>query len=66
AYTRGTFAETLITCHAGTTNVVVEIEEHFVYYHPQREWYEIIVHLDGRVLMERVQASQGYMTVTLR
>lgn len=58
AYTRGLFAETFITCRAGANSAVVEIEERFDHYHPQRAWYEVIVHLNGRELTRRVQAGQ--------
>ncbi|HXR65479.1 MAG TPA: TIM-barrel domain-containing protein, partial [Ktedonobacteraceae bacterium] len=45
AHTHGVFAETLITCRADIVGAQVEIEERFSNYRPQREWYEIVVHL---------------------
>ena len=65
AHTSGNFAETLITCHADTSGTLVEIEERFEQYRPQREWYEIVVHLNGRERLERVQAGRGHIRVVL-
>jgi len=65
AYTSGKSAETYIACHANETNATVTIEERFEQYRPQREWYEIIVHLNGRELMKRVQAGQGKVQIEL-
>ena len=65
AHTQGTFAETAITCRARDTDAEVEIEERFASYRPQREWYEIVVHLAGQTRTRRVQAGTGQITLTL-
>lgn len=64
AHTRGCFAETLITCQAQEAEVTVEIEERFAHYHPQREWYEVIVHLAGRTFARKMKSGQGKLNVT--
>ena len=63
AYTGDTFAETLITCRADEAGAQIEIEERFERYRPQRAWYEIVVHLNGRESTARVQAGQGKASV---
>lgn len=65
AYTEGTFAETLITCQASAQGASVEIEERFARYRPAREWYEIVVHLQTRVLTARLQAGLGNVSIGL-
>jgi alpha-glucosidase len=65
AHTRGVFAETHITCQADETGALLEIEERFERYRPRREWYEIVVHLDGRELRGRVGAGEGRVRVRL-
>lgn len=65
AYTRGVFAETLITCQAHGAGVTLEIEEHFDAYRPQREWYTFVIHLAGQKFTGRARAGQGKITVTL-
>lgn len=66
AYKNSTFAETVITCQAGKAEVTVEIEERFANYRPQRDWYEVIVHLNDKLFTTRVKAGQGQITVILR
>jgi alpha-glucosidase len=65
AYQNGAFARTSINCHVSGDLSEVEIEEHFVGYHPKREWYQVIVQVGGRTLQQRVKASQGKIVVRL-
>lgn len=65
AHTRGVFAQTLITCRAHDTAATVEIEERFERYRPQRAWYDIVVHLSGDILTERVRTGAGKVCVVL-
>jgi alpha-glucosidase len=59
AYQRGNFALTTIHCQADSTQVIVEIEEQHKNYRPERQWYQIVVLLNGQRLTQRVQAGQG-------
>ena len=65
AYRNRAFAETTINCRVSGELVEVELEEQFAHYRPQREWYEIIVLVGGRVLQQRVKAGQGRTRVRL-
>ncbi len=65
AYRNGVFAQTSIGCRVEGDRTMVEIEEHYDTYRPQREWYEIIVHAGGRTLQQRVRAGQGKVVVRL-
>ncbi len=65
AYQNGNFAETSISCRVIGSLAIVEIEEHFDTYRPQREWYEVIVRAGGRTLQRRVRAGQGKLRVRL-
>ncbi len=65
AYASGTFGQTTISCRVNGDVVTVEIEERHTGYRPQREWYEIIVFVGGRVLRERVRAGQGRVAMRL-
>ncbi len=65
AYRNRAFAETTINCRVSGELVEVELEEQFANYRPQREWYEIIVLVGGRVSQQRVKAGQGKTTVRL-
>ena len=64
AYRNGAFAHTRITCSANTTQVKVNIEEEYDTYRPQREEYEVIVHIGTRVLRTRLKAGQGRISHT--
>lgn len=63
AYRNGAFAQTSISCRVTEDFVTVEIEEQFNNYRPQREWYEVVIHVGSRVLRERVKAGQGKAVV---
>jgi alpha-glucosidase len=65
AYQNGNFAETAISCRVIGSLAIVEIEERFDTYRPQREWYEVIVLAGGRTLQQRVKAGQGKLRVRL-
>jgi alpha-glucosidase len=65
AYRAGSFAETRITCRASDEGATVEIEERFNRFRPQRETYEIVVHIGGKTLRQTVQAGQGETVVRL-
>jgi alpha-glucosidase len=65
AYQNGNFAETSIACRVIGSLAIVEIEERFATYRPQREWYEVIVLAGGRTLQRRVRAGQGKLRVRL-
>ncbi|GAC1637541.1 MAG: hypothetical protein NVS4B11_39860 [Ktedonobacteraceae bacterium] len=58
-YRNGAFARTIVTCSVHETRVEVSIEEQYSSYRPQREWYELIVHAETRVLYTRLKAGQG-------
>ena len=64
AYHNGVFAHTIITCSLNETQVRVNIEEHYDSYHPQREWYDVIVHTGSRDLHIRLKAGQGQVSHT--
>lgn len=65
AYQQGTFAETTISCRVQEDFITVEIEEQFHTFRPQREAYEVIVHVGNRTLQQRVQAGQGKVVIRL-
>ena len=65
AYQNGNFAQTSISCRVDGDLVIVEIEERFDTYRPQREWYDIIVYAGGRTFQQRVKAGQGKIVVHL-
>jgi alpha-glucosidase len=65
AYQQGTFAQTSISCRVLEDFVTVEIEEQFDKYRPQREEYEVVVHVGGRTLRQQVKAGQGKITIRL-
>lgn len=62
-YTRGAFALTTISCRADGDTVTVSIDEQHSGYQPPREEYEIVVHVGGRVLQQRIKAGQGNTTL---
>ncbi len=64
AYLHGAFALTTINCHVNNDVAIVEIEEQHIAYQPQREEYEIIVQVGGRVLQQRVKAGQGRIVIS--
>ena len=64
-YQSGTFAQTSISCRVLEDFVTVEIEEQFNNYRPQREEYEIIIHVGGRTLQQKVKAGQGKIVIRL-
>jgi alpha-glucosidase len=59
AYRNGTYATTSVSCRVEPDRVTVRIDEQHNGYRPQREAYEIIVRVGGRVLQRRVKAGQG-------
>ena len=65
AYQNGTFAQTSISCRVLEDFVTVEIEEQFNNYRPQRQEYEIIVHVGGKTLQQKVKAGQGKIVIRL-
>jgi alpha-glucosidase len=65
AYQHGSFAQTSISCRVNSYEVIVEIEEHFDNYHPQRDWYELVIYAGGQLLQQRVKAGQGQIRVQL-
>jgi len=65
AYQSGTFAQTSISCRVLEDFVTVEIEEQFNNYRPQREEYEIIIHVGGKTLQQKVHAGQGKIVIRL-
>ena len=65
AYQNGNFAQTSISCRVNSDEVVVEIEEQFDNYRPQRDWYELVVYVGGQVLQQRVKAGQGLIRAQL-
>jgi alpha-glucosidase len=65
AYQNGAFAETSISCRVDGDLAVVEIEEQYSNFRPQREWYEIIVFVGGQIRQKRVRAGQGKILIRL-
>jgi alpha-glucosidase len=65
-YENGNSARTSISCRVIDDEAIVEIEEHFENYHPQREWYELVVFVGGKLLQQRVRANQGLIRVQMR
>jgi alpha-glucosidase len=65
AYQNKAFAETSISCRVDSDLAVVEIEERYNNYRPQRKWYEIICFVGGQVRQKRVRAGQGKILVRL-
>ena len=65
AYLNRNFAQTSIACRVTGGLAIVEIEEQFDAYRPQREWYEVVVRAFGRELKQRVQAGRGGVVVRL-
>ncbi len=59
AYRDGAFAQTSISCRVDREGTEVSIEERHTNYHPQREWYEVIVHVGGQIFQQRVKAGRG-------
>ena len=59
AYRNGAFATTSVSCRVDPDIVTVRIDEQHSGYKPQREEYQIIVRVGGRVLQQRVKAGQG-------
>ncbi len=65
AYQKGNFAQTSISCRVNSDEAIVEIEEQFDNYRPQRDWYELVVYAGGQILQQRVKAGQGKIRVQL-
>jgi alpha-glucosidase len=65
AYRNGAFAQTSIACRVDRDLIEVEIEELYTDYRPQREWYEVVVHVGGQVLQQRVKAGRGKVVFRL-
>jgi alpha-glucosidase len=63
AYQSGNFAQISISCRVNEGVAMVEIEERFDKYHPQREWYEFVVFVGGKILRQRVKANQGLIRI---
>lgn len=65
AYTQGAFALTTLTCKIEDGDITVSLNEKHEGYTPAREFYEIVVHLNGQTLQQRVKAGQGSRTFKL-
>jgi len=65
AYRNGALAQTSIACRVDRDLIEVEIEELYTDYRPQREWYEVVVHVGGQVLQQRVKAGRGKISFRL-
>lgn len=65
AYEKGAYALTTINCRVNDDMAVVEIEEHYSAYRPEREWYEVVVFIGGKELREHVKAGQEKAMVRL-
>jgi alpha-glucosidase len=65
AYQNGAFAQTSISCRVFEDFVTVEIEEQFNNYRPQRAEYEIILHLGGKTVQQKVKAGQRKIVIRL-
>ena len=65
AYRNGAFAQTSITCRVDRDLIEVAIEERYTDYRPQHEWYEVVVHVGGQVLQQRVKAGRGKIAFKL-
>ena len=65
AYRNGAFAQTSIACRVDRDLIEVEIEERYTNYRPEREWYEVVVHVGGQVLEQRVKAGRGKISFRL-
>ena len=65
AYRSGAFATTSVSCRVDPDLVTVRIDEQHTGYKPQREEYEVIVRVGGRVLQQRVKAGQGSVVLHL-
>lgn len=65
AYRNGAFAQTSIACRVDRDLIEVEIEELYTGYRLQHEWYEVVVHVGGQVLQQRVKAGRGKVTFRL-
>jgi alpha-glucosidase len=63
AYRNGAYATTSVSCRVESDLITVRIDEQHSGYRPQREVYEIVVRVGGRVLQRRVKAGQGTITV---
>jgi len=65
AYRNGAFAQTSISCRVDGDEVTVRIDEQHRGYKPQREEYEIIVRVGGRVLRQRMKSERGTVVIRL-
>jgi len=65
AYRDGAFATTTVSCHVEEGVTSVKIQEDHGDYKPQREAYDIVVHVDSHCLQQRVKAGQGTVTIKL-
>jgi alpha-glucosidase len=63
AYRNGAYATTSVSCRAEPDLITVRIDEQHSGYRPQREAYEIVVRVGGRLLQRRVKAGQRTVTV---
>ena len=63
AYRNGAYATTALSCRADANGVFVRIDENHKGYQPQREEYEVVVHVGNRTFQRRIKAGQGSVTV---
>ncbi len=63
AHRLGAYATTSVSCRVESDLITVRIDEQHSGYHPQRESYEIVVRIGGRVLQQQVKAGHGTVTV---
>jgi alpha-glucosidase len=63
AYQGGSFAQTVIQCRAKDDAIILTIEEDHARYRPQREWYEVVIHISGQTHTRQVKAGQGRITL---
>jgi len=65
AYRNGAFARTSISCRVDRDAVTVRIDEQHKSYKPHWKEYDIVLHVGGRVLQQRVAVGQGSVTIHL-
>lgn len=65
AYARRAFALTSLTCQVKDGIITLSLNEEHEGYTPAREFYEIVVHLNGQTLQQRIKAGQGNRTFKL-
>jgi len=65
AYRNGAYATTSVSCRADAGGVSIRIDEDHKGYQPQRDGYELVVHVGNRTFQRSVKAGQGSVTVHL-